>query len=56
MARALCNGNEYQIWLQSIIADGGEGIMLRRTNSLYENGRAPSLLKLKVCFVSIFLH
>ena len=31
-----------------IIKDGGEGVILRRINSLYVNGRSPDLIKFKV--------
>ena len=40
--------------LQAIVADGGEGVVLRKVGSYYENGRSPSLLKLKkVCIVIV---
>jgi ATP-dependent DNA ligase len=38
--------------VQEIINDGGEGIILRKVNSLYEYGRTSSLIKLKVVFIS----
>lgn len=34
--------------LRQIIGDGGEGVILRRPKSLYEHGRTPNLMKLKV--------
>jgi ATP-dependent DNA ligase len=34
--------------LQEIIKDGGEGLILRRTASRYEQGRSRNLIKLKV--------
>lgn len=34
--------------IPEIIDNEGEGIVLRRKNSLYEHGRTPSLVKLKV--------
>lgn len=34
--------------VEAIIADGGEGAILRRISSFYIPGRSPSLLKLKV--------
>ena len=38
--------------LHQVVEDGGEGVILRKPNSLYEFGRSSSLLKLKVfCFV-----
>lgn len=35
-------------FVQKIIEDGGEGIILQKGYSLYESGRSSSLLKLKV--------
>jgi DNA ligase-1 len=37
--------NEY---MQNILQEGGEGVMLRRPQSLYEPGRSKSLYKFKV--------
>jgi hypothetical protein len=34
--------------VQGIIEDGGEGVILRKIGSIYEHGRSPSLLKIKV--------
>ena len=34
--------------LQTMIENGGEGLILRKKDSLYESGRTRSLLKLKV--------
>ena len=34
---------------KQIIIGGGEGVMLRKPRSLYENGRSHSVLKFKVC-------
>jgi hypothetical protein len=34
--------------VQNIIEEGGEGLILQRQGSLYERGRSPSLLKVKV--------
>ena len=34
--------------LKTMIETGGEGLILRRKDSLYESGRTRSLLKLKV--------
>lgn len=34
--------------MQDIIDNEGEGVILRRPNSLYDSGRTESLLKLKV--------
>ena len=36
-----------------ILRDGGEGVILRRPNSLYERGRSTSLIKFKV-FLFLF--
>lgn len=45
----LCQSNAHQIlFVQAVIDDGGEGVILRRLYSLYENGRSTSLVKLKV--------
>lgn len=33
---------------ESIIEHGGEGVILRKVNSLYESGKSSELLKLKV--------
>jgi hypothetical protein len=38
----------HNYFIQNIVADGGEGIILRKCGSLYEPGRSFSLLKLKV--------
>lgn len=37
-----------QTMLQQVIEGGGEGIILQKKNSFYEQGRSQSLLKLKV--------
>ena len=34
---------------RQIISENGEGVILRRPNSLYESGRSASLIKIKVC-------
>eukprot|EP00026_Physarum_polycephalum_P002383 Phypoly_transcript_02389.p1 GENE.Phypoly_transcript_02389~~Phypoly_transcript_02389.p1 ORF type:complete len:939 (-),score=111.94 Phypoly_transcript_02389:24-2525(-) len=41
--------NKLQInrWLKCTLQDGGEGIILRKAESMYEHGRTESLLKLK---------
>lgn len=48
--------------VKMIIDDGGEGVILRKRGSLYDNGRNSSLIKLKVLsnnknilFVYLFL-
>ena len=38
------------LFVSMIIEDGGEGVIMRRVGSLYEPGRSPSLIKLKVSF------
>jgi len=46
--RFLCPSNRYmQTYLNNVIGQGGEGIVLRKWNSLYEHGKSPALLKLK---------
>lgn len=37
-------------FMQNIIDDEGEGVILRKPSSLYDSGRTESLLKLKVIF------
>ncbi len=44
--RVAGNGELMQL-LQSVIDDGGEGLMLHRATALYKNGRSNDLLKLK---------
>lgn len=44
----LKNDKQVNYFLQNIINDGGEGVVVRKVNSIYEHGRTPSLLKLKV--------
>jgi DNA ligase-1 len=44
-----CKGNEHlKEYFDNIIAKGGEGVMLRKSMSLYEGGRSESLQKYKV--------
>jgi DNA ligase-1 len=44
----ICQGMEdLHEYLDAIIAKGGEGIMLRKPNGLYEHRRSPNLLKVK---------
>lgn len=48
------NNNSNMHWkqmLSCVLADGGEGIVLRRQRSVYTQGRAPTLLKLKVIII-----
>eukprot|EP00026_Physarum_polycephalum_P003234 Phypoly_transcript_03244.p1 GENE.Phypoly_transcript_03244~~Phypoly_transcript_03244.p1 ORF type:complete len:742 (+),score=88.29 Phypoly_transcript_03244:221-2446(+) len=51
--RVLCNGRAHlHLLVESIIENGGEGVILRKIGSLYESGRALSLLKLKTAHQS----
>jgi DNA ligase-1 len=46
--RMLCRSHrQLTLAIQEITQDGGEGVILRKPQSLYENGRSPYLLKLK---------
>lgn len=36
-------------YTNKVIAEGGEGAILRRVGSAYTNGRSTALLKSKVC-------
>jgi ATP-dependent DNA ligase len=46
---AKCKGNEHlKEYFDSITKKGGEGVMLRKSMSLYEGGRSESLKKYKV--------
>ena len=40
--------------LLHVLANGGEGVVLRRPASLYEHGRSVNLIKLKVFFLLLF--
>lgn len=44
--------------MENILSEGGEGVVLRKSGSLYSQGRSPSLLKLKVLnnFLIVFLY
>jgi len=43
-----CEGQDHLLkMLKKVLLKGGEGIMLRRPNSMYEHGRSHSLLKVK---------
>lgn len=37
-----------KLFVENIIEDGGEGVILRKHSSLYEPGRSQNLIKLKV--------
>lgn len=48
-SRMLCSSKETLVKkLESIINEGGEGLIVRKPKSLYESGRSINLLKLKV--------
>jgi DNA ligase-1 len=50
--KEVCKGmNHMQQFLQDIIDEGGEGIILRDPLSPYQSGRSPGFLKHKVVFV-----
>lgn len=47
--RMKCKNNvQLKLMVETIINDNGEGVILRKEKSLYEPGRTPSLLKIKV--------
>jgi DNA ligase-1 len=44
-----CRGiDHFNAYLQRIVEDGGEGVVLRKPNSMYESGRSDTLYKCKV--------
>ena len=45
--RAVATRAALQAWLEQVVAGGGEGLMLHRTNALWQGGRSEVLLKLK---------
>jgi len=48
VVRMLCENREFMDqYAKIIIASGGEGVMLRKPRSVYENGRSHSILKYK---------
>ena len=50
-ARVLCAHRRRLAYaLQQVLADGGEGVVLRKPASQYEHGRSTNLIKLKVSF------
>lgn len=53
MRKYIMEKKEIEKELREIIKNGGEGVMIRRPNSLYQNGRSLSLFKIKVCS---FIH
>ena len=45
----MCLGSKHLSgMMKEILENGGEGIILRKVKSLYEHGRTPNLIKLKV--------
>lgn len=49
--RWLCNSSKkLSMSISNILEDGGEGIILRKPNSLYEHGKSQQLIKLKVYY------
>eukprot|EP00026_Physarum_polycephalum_P000538 Phypoly_transcript_00539.p1 GENE.Phypoly_transcript_00539~~Phypoly_transcript_00539.p1 ORF type:complete len:959 (+),score=132.38 Phypoly_transcript_00539:57-2933(+) len=49
--RIKCKSNEHlSQFVQGVIDAGGEGVILRKMNSLYEHGRSRSLVKLKTVY------
>lgn len=53
-ARKLCaHKRVLHTSLKDIIADNGEGVILRMPESMYEGGRSPCLIKIKVFTVRI---
>ena len=42
--------------VQAIVEDGGEGIIMRKARSLYEQGRSTSLFKLKASYFLIYFN
>lgn len=56
MARALHkNRKSLNEFVQSVINNEGEGIILRKHGSIYEHGRSQSLIKLKVTLLFIVI-
>ena len=49
----LCEKSHLNKVVQLVIEDGGEGVILRKIGSLYEQGRSQSLLKFKVHLILI---
>ena len=48
--RLLCKSRKQMSdYSREIMESSGEGVILRRRGSLYENGRSPALIKVKVC-------
>ena len=46
--RALCKNEEILEVVQTVIDNGGEGLILQKCGSVYDVGRSESLIKLKV--------
>lgn len=52
--RINCNDlSQINSLLHTIVRDRGEGVILRKSGSLYEQGRNTSLVKLKVCHIYV---
>lgn len=48
-ARFLCtNKKQLEVMMKGVIEEGGEGLVLNKRFSKYDNGRTPNLVKLKV--------
>ncbi len=45
--RMIADAQDLMRWMRRVVAGGGEGLMLRRRDSLYRGGRSDDLLKLK---------
>lgn len=41
--------------VHQILEDNGEGVIIRKLNSIYEHGRTPNLLKIKVLINNILI-
>ena len=55
--RVLCKHSKHlNVLVQEVIDDGGEGVIMRKVGSLYEHGRSPNLIKLKVSLLCLYLY
>lgn len=51
--RVECTNKKHIIFfIKSILKDAGEGVIIRKPNSLYEKGRSTNLFKLKVIIIN----
>lgn len=48
MSRKLCDDSNNINLVYHVVAEDGEGIIMRKCRSLYEPGKSSSLLKVKV--------